>query len=403
MVGKVFWLGAVGRDRRAERLGDRGAVARAGTEGVRAPRAAWVGGRRDRVRVPPRARPRRRLRPDPAGPAARMSTCGRQSGSSRSPQSARRTAPRCSRTTTSRRSSTAAPPGVDVSTSCEGRAQHSWPPATGRRALGALDVGADALPARSLARRLRGRRSAPAVSDREDAPRSRRGEGEDELERAALALRDVDPAAAAEAEILLGEAVWQRGDRDGRHRTSSVPLPLWRRFRCRARRRSSWARWRGFSLSPAGRGDALELVERAIEMANDLGDDALLGDALNTRGIARCEPRRSRRDRRSRAQPRAHSRGRPEPGSARLHQSRLDALRRGRRGEPSVGSDHSRRAALRRALSLGLALRWFRGNLADSTFHLVGSGTRRSSWPSAEIDDPEPHYMQRSLSDVTGP
>ena len=61
IVGKVFWPGALG-----ELLGlSQGDVERGGprprTQGVRAPGAPLVGCRRDRVRLPPRARSRRRL------------------------------------------------------------------------------------------------------------------------------------------------------------------------------------------------------------------------------------------------------------------------------------------------------------------------------------------------------
>ena len=38
-----------------------------------------------------------------------------------------------------------------------------------------------------------------------------RGEGDSELERTTAALAEIDPATAAEAELLRGEIVWQRG------------------------------------------------------------------------------------------------------------------------------------------------------------------------------------------------
>ena len=68
VVGKVFWLGAVAAigERRARGRGP----SRARAEGVRPARAPLVGRGRDPVRVPARARPRCRLRADPARRAA---------------------------------------------------------------------------------------------------------------------------------------------------------------------------------------------------------------------------------------------------------------------------------------------------------------------------------------------
>ena len=69
VVGKVFWLGAVGADRRRHSLAGRRALACVGAEGVCAASARVVGGERDGVRLPARADPRRRLRADPASGA----------------------------------------------------------------------------------------------------------------------------------------------------------------------------------------------------------------------------------------------------------------------------------------------------------------------------------------------
>ena len=83
VVGKVVWLGALRRSAaRALAVEERAARARA--QGVPAPRAPLLGGRRDAVRVLPRARPRRRLRPDPARAARREAPRSPPSGSSRS-------------------------------------------------------------------------------------------------------------------------------------------------------------------------------------------------------------------------------------------------------------------------------------------------------------------------------
>ena len=70
VVGKVFWVGALAAIG-GSALRGRASAARARAQGVRAARAALLGGGRDRVRVPPRARPRRRLWPDPARAARR--------------------------------------------------------------------------------------------------------------------------------------------------------------------------------------------------------------------------------------------------------------------------------------------------------------------------------------------
>ena len=64
VIGKVFWPGALPARRRAD-------PARARAEGVHPPRPPLLDRRRDAVRVPPRARPGRRLRPDPARGAGR--------------------------------------------------------------------------------------------------------------------------------------------------------------------------------------------------------------------------------------------------------------------------------------------------------------------------------------------
>ena len=61
IVGKVFWPGALGQLLGLPHGDVEQAVARARTQGVRAPGAPLVGRRRDRVRLPPRARSRRRL------------------------------------------------------------------------------------------------------------------------------------------------------------------------------------------------------------------------------------------------------------------------------------------------------------------------------------------------------
>ena len=99
------------------------AAARARAQGVRPPRPPLLGRRRDAVRVPPRARPRRRLRPDPARASGPRSIAARPSGSGRSPATAPRTTPRCSPTTTGRRSSSPDAAGLDAADYASRRAR----------------------------------------------------------------------------------------------------------------------------------------------------------------------------------------------------------------------------------------------------------------------------------------
>ena len=113
-------------------------------------------------------------------------------------------------------------------------------------------------------------------------------EGTLELERAAEALEESDPAAAAQATVTRGEFVWQRGDQEGafayfeRARALADAAPL------SPRRQYVVAQLARF-LALAGRYDeALPLAEESIEMAEQLGDDELLGDALNNRAIVRA-------------------------------------------------------------------------------------------------------------------
>ena len=111
--------------------------------------------------------------------------------------------------------------------------------------------------------------------------------GADELERAAAALEASDPSAAAQATITRGEYVWQRGDQESafayfdRARTLVEGAPLSREKQYVI---AQCARF----LALAGRNDeALPLAEESIAMAEELGDDDMLGDALNNRAIVR--------------------------------------------------------------------------------------------------------------------
>ncbi len=218
-----------------------------------------------------------------------------------------------------------------------------------------------------------------------------RGEGDDELERAAVALRDLDPAAAAEAEIVRGEAIWQRGDRDGsfphfeRAAVAVEALPV-------SPQKAFVVGQAARFLALAGRTrDALELAERAIAMANELGDDVLLGDVLNTRGFARANDgdrdgihdlERSLElglETNSRFAMRAY---------INLGSTLFDVVGDVARSEELTrdGLQHAVR------LGLGLSQRWFRGNLTDLTYH-GGLWAESLGLAEAEIADPEPHYL----------
>ena len=111
--GRQGVLGGRARgDGRRRRARGRARPARALAQGARPPRAAELDGRRERVRVLARPRPRRRVRRRSRGPRARGSIGEPQRGSRRRPASASRTSPTCSPTTTRRRSSSRARPAT---------------------------------------------------------------------------------------------------------------------------------------------------------------------------------------------------------------------------------------------------------------------------------------------------
>ena len=219
------------------------------------------------------------------------------------------------------------------------------------------------------------------------------GEGADELERAAAALAESDPAAAAQATVTRGEYVWQRGDQEGafayfdraRELAEDAPLSPEKQYVV-----AQVARF----LSLAGRyAEAQGLAERAIAMAEELGDDELLGDALNTRGMVRA------------------SVGDPgwEDDSVRSLELalRTNSFRAGRAyinygshlldtaGDVGRADAVTREGlAFSRRMGFGAtALRWSLGNLADVTY-LAGR------WDEAlelteQVIAGEPHYMQQ--------
>jgi class 3 adenylate cyclase/tetratricopeptide (TPR) repeat protein len=224
------------------------------------------------------------------------------------------------------------------------------------------------------------------------------GRGEVELDRAAEALAESDPASAAEATVLRGEIIWQRGDQEGSFpyferaaaAVEDLPASGQKLFVV-----SQVARF----LTLAGRSaEGRDLAEQAIAMAEELDDKELLADALNTRGVARSAF--------------------GELGSVDdLERSLELALKinswRAGRAYVNLGStlantfgDVVRGEAVTREglvfaerLDLHWSLRWFRGNLAEMTFE-------RGLWDEAlrfaeeELADPEPHYMSSTCRRV---
>ena len=226
------------------------------------------------------------------------------------------------------------------------------------------------------------------------------GRGEAELERASAALAESDPATAAVAELLRGEVIWQRGEHDRafqhfeRARELDHGLPVSPEKLIVV---SQVARF----LTLAGHWrEGLELAEHAIAMAEELGDREWLSDALNTRGVARSYL------------------GDPE-SIGDLEQSLALGLElksaRALRAYINLGStlaenagDMVRAAAVTREglefaerLGLRLSIRWFHGNLADSTF-LLGNWEEALRLAEIELADPEPHYQQTQCRTVRG-
>jgi class 3 adenylate cyclase/tetratricopeptide (TPR) repeat protein len=114
------------------------------------------------------------------------------------------------------------------------------------------------------------------------------GAGDSELGRASAALAGSDAEAAAEAEIALGEAIWQRGDQAGAVRHFEAAASLAEDLPTSPQK--GWViGQRARFLALAGRSsEAEQLAEQAIAIADELGDQELLGDVLNTLGVARA-------------------------------------------------------------------------------------------------------------------
>jgi tetratricopeptide (TPR) repeat protein len=218
-------------------------------------------------------------------------------------------------------------------------------------------------------------------------------EGADELERAAEALAVSDPAAAALATVTRGEFIWQRGDQDGAFVYLDRARSLAEDASLSPQKQEVVAQVARF-LSLAGRyEEALPLVEQAIDMAQELEDDELLGDALNTRGIVRASlgDRRWEEDseRSLELALRRHS-----------FRARRAYINLASHLEESAGDLARAMAVTREGLAFSqrmgfssTALRWFLGNLADMTF-LAGAWDEALTL-SERVIVGEAHYMQQ--------
>ena len=283
VIGKVFWPGALPRRRRAR-------PARARTEGVRPPRPPLVDRRRDAVRVPARARPRRRLRPDPARGAGGEAPARR--GVDRVPRRRPHRGPRRD----------ARPPLPRGALALRGgRARHDCAP-------------------RARAAGVRRRRPARVLAERgPDGARLRPGGSR--ADRPGFAERPALELLCAYAVSAGGKRGRSRADRVGdrgvprpgrlRARGRSelgtrkrrvLPRRSRRRHAPRALARSSL---RAACLPPrlpavrslrrhevqrsstATSTRALELAREALTIADEAGDDALAATCLNTIGLAR--------------------------------------------------------------------------------------------------------------------
>jgi class 3 adenylate cyclase/tetratricopeptide (TPR) repeat protein len=218
------------------------------------------------------------------------------------------------------------------------------------------------------------------------------GGGESELGRAAAALAGTDPASAAEAEITRGEVIWQRGEQEGafRHfdRAAALVEPL------------PTSLQKGWVLSNLARFLALAghnreggvLAERALAVAEELGDDELLGDVLNNRGIVRSQLGQAgwRDDfERSLAIALERNAWRSHRAYLNLASTLIAYAAELPRGVELLRGDLE--LVVRRGA--GVQERWVRGNLAEATF-LLGLWDEALELAEGQLDNPEPHYLQ---------
>jgi class 3 adenylate cyclase/predicted ATPase len=217
--------------------------------------------------------------------------------------------------------------------------------------------------------------------------------GASELERAAQALQGSDPAAAAQATITRGEYIWQRGDQDGafayfdRARALAENAPL------SPQKLYVVAQVSRF-LALAGRyEEAGEQVEQAIAMAEELGDDELLGDSLNNRAVVYAslgDPRWEEDSTRSIEIALRTNSFRATRALINYGSHLVDTA-----GDLARAEAVTREGlALGRKLGLGsTAMRWMLTNLAE-TIYLAGSWEEALELAEQEIAS-GPHYVRQ--------
>ena len=219
------------------------------------------------------------------------------------------------------------------------------------------------------------------------------GEGERELAQAADALAAIDPTAAAEAETSRGERIWQGGNQEGAFRHFERAAALVEGAPPTRETLAVLAQLARFLVLAGRSREAYAYAERAIEFAEELSDDELLGDALNTRGLVRSDLGED---------------GWEDDLQRALEVALESNSWRAGRAYLNLGSQLlSLRADLRRAEALyregfryiehighAYSARWFRGNLSECTYH-VGLWDEALELAQEELANPEPHYMQQ--------
>jgi class 3 adenylate cyclase/tetratricopeptide (TPR) repeat protein len=215
--------------------------------------------------------------------------------------------------------------------------------------------------------------------------------GQEELEAAAAALADSDPAAAAAAEVFRGELAWQRGDQDG-------SFPYFERAAATVEglppsheKLGVLGQLSRFYTLAGRNAEGLALAEEAILMAEKLENRDVLGDTLNTRGLARMSL--------------GDFGGIADVESSVAIAVEMNSWRAGR-AFLNLGSslfmtmgDVARGDAVMRdgrrvveAMGLPVALRWYQANLSETAYHL-GRWEEALELATRELAS-EAHYMQ---------
>jgi tetratricopeptide (TPR) repeat protein len=165
-----------------------------------------------------------------------------------------------------------------------------------------------------------------------------------------------------------------------------------------ARKQFALAQVARFTVLAGRHAEAADLVERAVAMAEELGDDELLGDVLNTRGIVRGalgDPRWEDDSRRSLELGLRNTSFRASRAylnlGARLQETAGDV--RGALALTREGLEYSRKIGVSQT-----ALRWFLGNLTEVSY-LVGEWDEALELAEGELAS-EKHYMQAAVRSI---